>query len=77
MSRHAELEAILQAWYDLETSAASEKDQFRAALNRLLDASCAGTSLSRREMIQALGERYRVFRTAKERELRAQLARLR
>ena len=77
MSRPPELENILQAWYDFEACAASEKDVHREAFNRLLDESRKDTHLSRQELVEALRDRYRVFRTAKERELRARLTRLR
>ena len=77
MSRQADLERILQAWYDFEGAHPSEKGKQREAFNRLLDASRAGTSLSRQDLVQALRDRYRVFRTAKEKQLQALLARLR
>ena len=77
MSRHAELERILQAWYDLEGCAASEKDQHRVVFWRLLDDARAGSSVSRQELIVTLADRYREFRTAKEKELKARLSRLR
>jgi hypothetical protein len=77
MSRQPELEKILQAWYDLEACPASEKDIHREAFNGLLDGSRQGTHLSRQDLVEALRDRYRDFRSAKERELRARLARLR
>jgi hypothetical protein len=77
VSRQPELESVLQAWYDFEACDASEKDIHREALNRLLDDARKSTHLSRPDLIEALRNRYRDFRTAKERELRARLARLR
>jgi hypothetical protein len=77
MPRHAELERILQAWFDFESCRTSEKGRYREALHEVLDAARAGSSVSRQEMIAALAERYREFRTAKERELKAKLSRLR
>ena len=77
MSRHADLERILQAWYDLEGCAASEKDKYRDALHHLLDEARAGSNVSRQDMILALADRYRDFRTAKEKEIKARLSRLR
>ena len=76
MSRQPELENIFQAWYDFEACAASEKDSQRVAFNRLLDKSRKDMHLSRQELIEALRDRYREFRTAKERELRVRLTRL-
>ncbi len=77
MSRHAELERILQAWYDWESCSASGKDAHRDAFHRLLDEARAGSNVSRQGLIIALADRYREFRTAKEKELKAKLLRLR
>ncbi len=54
MSRQTELERILQAWYEYEFCATSEKRRRREALNRLLDDACKGTHLSRHDLIEAL-----------------------
>ena len=56
MSRHAELERILQAWYDLEGCAGSKKDKCRDALHHLLDEARAGSNESRQDMILALAD---------------------
>lgn len=77
MSRHAELERILQAWFDWEHCSGNEKNLYRDAFHQLLDESRAGSNVSRQEMIAALADRYREFRTAKEKESRARLSRLR
>ena len=77
MSRQADLEKILQAWFDWESCAASEKNQHREAFHQLLDTARAGSSVSRQEMIIALADRFREFRTVKEKEIRAKLSRLR
>lgn len=77
MSRHAELELILQAWFDLESCRPSEKDRLRRILNQRLDAARASSNVSRLEMIIALSDRYRAFRAAKEKETKARLSRLR
>jgi hypothetical protein len=37
MSRHVELECILQAWFDFESASAAHKGERRAAFHRLLD----------------------------------------
>ena len=76
MPRHPELEKILQAWYEWEGCHSSEKDRHREILNELVDATRAGTHLSRQDLIQALANRYRAFRTAKDREMLARLSRL-
>jgi len=77
MSRHAELERILEAWFDFESCRASEKGRYRRTFHDLLDAARAESSVSRQEMIAALADRYREFRAAKERETKAKLSRLR
>jgi len=76
MSRQADLERLLQAWYDFEDCHPSEKDKHRIFFNRLLDESRAGTNVSRQDLIQALSERYRLFKSAKDKEMRALLSRL-
>ncbi len=77
MSRHAELERILQAWFDWEHCPAAEKNQRRNAFHRLLDDSRATSNVSRQDLIVALADRYREFRAAKEKEIRTRLSRLR
>ena len=76
MSRQVELERILQAWYDFEGCHPSEKGTHRETLNHLLDEARADTNLSRQDLIQALAERYRVFKTSKDKEMRVLLSRI-
>jgi hypothetical protein len=57
MSRHADLERILQAWFDWERCSAAEKHQYRDAFHRLLDEVRAGSNVSRQELILALADR--------------------
>jgi hypothetical protein len=70
------LEGLLQAWYDFEGCRPAEKDKSRDVFNKLLDTARAHTTVSRQDLIQALSDRYRVFKTAKDKELRAALSRL-
>ena len=77
MSRHAELERILQAWFDWEHCSGDDKHQYRDAFHQLLDQSRTSSNVSRQEVIVALADRYREFRAAKEKESRAKLSRLR
>ena len=79
MSRAPELEAILQAWFDLESCAPAEHEERKQRLDELLDISIAKVSrrsISRRELMMALREQYREFAKAKETELRQRLSRL-
>jgi hypothetical protein len=75
--RHPDIEAVLLAWYEYEGAQPCEKDQRRCAFNALLDTHRAGTSLSRRDLIEALRDHYRACRAARDKELRSRLARLR
>jgi len=77
MSRIAELERVLQAWFDWENCSGDEKHRLREAFHRLLDQTRAGSNVSRQELIIALSDRYREFRATKEKEMRARLSRLR
>ena len=80
MSRQPEIEAILLAWYELETSAPEEKTERLARSNKLLDASIARADIqgvSRNELKELLGDAYREFKRGKKREERARLSRLR
>jgi hypothetical protein len=77
MSRQAELERILQAWFDWERCSAAKKNQYRDAFHDLLDQARAGSNVSRQDLIVALADRYREFRVAKEKEIRTRLSRLR
>jgi hypothetical protein len=80
MSRQPEIEAILQAWYDLETCAQSEKTQCLRKIHQLLDEAIARADIkgvSRNELKELLGEAFREFKRAKKREERTKLSRLR
>jgi hypothetical protein len=80
MSRNPELEAILQARYDLETAAPGEKTERRAHFEALVAAAVSKTGsklLSHREVIEITAEAYQEFRLAKKKEERLRLSRLR
>lgn len=80
MSRQLEVEAILQAWYDLETGAQSEKTYRLREFHRLLDEAIARAEIkgvSRNELKELLGDPYREFKQAKRQEERSKLSRLR
>ena len=76
MSRNPDLEAVLQAQYDLEGANPSEKAARLNAYNELVNHYVeeynsrlrkTEPKLTRRELVEALDERYREFR--KQREL--------
>lgn len=80
MSRQPEIEAILRAWYDLETAAPSEKTERLKRFHQLLDEAIAKAELkgvSRNELKELLGDPYRNFKRTLKREERAKLSRLR
>jgi len=79
MARVPDLETILQAWFDLETCASEEQSACKGRLNDFLDGAItkAGMkSVSRRELMMALRDRYREFAKAKYIEQRQRLSRL-
>jgi hypothetical protein len=79
MSRAPELEAILNAWLDLETCAPIDQAAHKKRLDDLLDETIrkAGMkSVSRREVLAALREQYRDFAKAKWIEQRQRLSRI-
>jgi hypothetical protein len=77
MSRHVELGKLLQAWFDWESCSGDKKSAYREVFHNLLDQARAGSNISRQDLIIALSDRYRDFRAAKEKEIRAKLSRLR
>lgn len=69
MSRNPEVEAILQAWYDLETCAPPEKTARLRGFNELLDQAISKAEIkgvSRTDLKELLGELYREFKRGKK-----------
>ena len=80
MARNPELEALLQAKFDLDNCALDERDLFLARFHDLLDRAIAKArvpGLTRSQFEESLREPYREFRRAKALEQRARLSRLR
>ena len=80
MARNPELEAILQARYELETCEPSQKTNRRARLDALLEAAlakAANPSLTPRALIEITAEAYQEFKLARKRAERSRLSRLR
>jgi hypothetical protein len=80
MSRNPELEAILQAKFDLDACADEQQESYRRRFNDLVNEALAKAShaeISREMLEESLREPYREFRLAKIREERAKLSRLR
>lgn len=64
MPRSEQLEAVLQAQYELEFA---EPDKLAGCLDRLhalVDDAISGTKLTRRELLSALRDRYREYKRA-------------
>ena len=64
MARCEELEAILQAQFDLEYAELEQLPERLSRLNFLVDQVIAGTTLSRHDLLSALRERYRDYKRA-------------
>lgn len=64
MPRCEELEAILQAQFELEYAEPETLEERLRRLNLLVDQVIAGTSLARHELLSALRDRYREYKRA-------------
>ena len=64
MARCEELEAILQAQFDLEYAEPGELPERLNRLNFLLDQVIAGTALTRLDLLSALRDRYKEYKRA-------------
>ena len=64
MARHELLEAILRAQFELEFAEPKDLPACRDLLNQLLDQARAGTSLTRRDLVSALRDRYKGYKRA-------------
>ena len=64
MARCEELEAILQAQFELEYAEPDALDERLRRLNFLVDQVIAGTSLTRHDLLTALRDRYREYKRA-------------
>jgi len=62
--RCEELEAILQAQFELEYAEPDALDERFRRLNFLVDQVIAGTSLTRLELLAALRDRYKEYKRA-------------
>ena len=62
MARCEELEAILQAQFELEYAEPEALEERLRRLNFLVDQMIAGTTLSRHELLSALRDRYREYK---------------
>ena len=80
MSRNPELEAVLQAKFDLDTCSRDQRDLCLKHFHELLDRAIErGTvpGLTRQHLEEFLRDAYREFRRAKRLEERARLSRIR
>jgi hypothetical protein len=80
MARNPELEAILQARYDLETCDPCEKAERRAQLDTLVQAALSKSgrkNLSPRLFMEITAEAYHAFKLARRKEERARISRIR
>jgi len=80
MARNPDLEAILQARYELEICQPSQKTELRAKLDALIEGALVRTGrkdLSPRALIEVTAEAYHEFKLARRKAERARLSRLR
>ena len=80
MARNPELEALLQARYELETCEPSQKTERRVQLEALIQSILAKTGnkgLTARTLIEITAEPYREFKLARKKVERARLSRVR
>jgi hypothetical protein len=64
VARCEELEAILQAQFELEYAEPQALEERLRRLNFLLDQVIAGTTLTRHELLSALRDRYHEYKRA-------------
>ena len=64
MARCEELEAILQAQFELEYAEPQALQERLRRLNFLVDQVIAGTSLTRHDLLSALRDRYKEYQRA-------------
>lgn len=64
MARCEELEAILQAQFELEYAESDALEDRRRKLHFLVDQIIAGTSLTRHDLLSALRDRYKEYKRA-------------
>jgi hypothetical protein len=80
MARNPELEAILQARYDLETCEPNEKTARRALLDALIETALTKSgrkNLSARMFVEITAEAYQEYKAARRKAERARLSRFR
>jgi hypothetical protein len=80
MARNPELEAILQARYELETCEPSQKTDRRVRLDALIEAALSKTgrkNFSPRMFIEITADAYHDYKLARRKEERTRLSRMR
>jgi hypothetical protein len=80
MARNPELEAILQARYDLEACEPSQKTERRARLDVLVEATLAKAGrkdLSSRLFMEIIADAYREYKLARKKEEPVRISRIR
>lgn len=64
MARSEQLEALLRAQYELEYAEPEDLPRCLERLNALLDEAIVGKSLTRRELLSVLRDRYHEYKRA-------------
>jgi hypothetical protein len=74
VARNPQIEAILNAWYELENCVPSEKGVAHLRLNGLLDAAIGDTQFSRGQILDHLFSQFKEFKVQKRKAAKVQVA---
>ena len=74
MSHNPKIEAILEAWLDLETCDPPHKNEAHKKLNELLDAAIANQPFSRTQILDYLFPRFKELKAKRRKEAKVSVA---
>jgi hypothetical protein len=74
MPQNPKIEAILEAWLELEICEPPNKNEALKKLNRLIDSVIAGTPFSRSQIQDFLFPRFRELKAKRRKESRVSIA---
>jgi hypothetical protein len=74
VARNPKIEAILEAWYELENCAPPDKSAAHFQLNTLLDSAIGETQFSRGQILDHLFSQFKEFKVQKRKAAKIQVA---
>jgi hypothetical protein len=77
MPHNPKIEAILEAWLDLETCEPPHKNEAYNKLNELLDAAIGNQTFSRAQILDCLFSRFKELKAQRRKESKVSVARKR